>query len=118
MGQIGQMIRLVSTLHSLNQLKDETTHLQTSTERLRAPLLAALRATLQQGRVELENVGQPGQGSAQPAGGDRATGSGGNEPASLRIDSDAERKRDRIRKLPSERQRAMTELVQAFQAAL
>jgi small-conductance mechanosensitive channel len=55
-GQMGQMIHLVSSLRSLDQLKDETTRLQTSTEHLRAPLLAALRSTLQQGQVELENT--------------------------------------------------------------
>ena len=54
-GQMEQMIHLVSSLHSLDQLKDETTRLQTSTDHLRAPLLAALRSTLQQGQVELES---------------------------------------------------------------
>ena len=83
-GQMGEMIHLVSSLHSLDQLKDETTRLQTSTEHLRAPLLAALRSTLQQGQVELASnsapvaTSQPANGSehaANPSPNNAATGS-------------------------------------------
>ncbi|MGC1869968.1 MAG: hypothetical protein WA700_03325 [Acidobacteriaceae bacterium] len=72
-GQISQMIHLAGTLHSLDQLKDETTRLQSSTDRLRAPLLAALRTTLQQGQVELQSnsasvtTPAPTNGGAQSA---------------------------------------------------
>ena len=73
-GQMGELIRLVSALHSLDQLKDETTRLQISTEHLRAPLLVALRSTLQQGRIQLAQAGPTGTGS-QPANG---SGAGAN----------------------------------------
>jgi small-conductance mechanosensitive channel len=83
-GQMEQMIHLVSSLHSLDQLKDETTRLQTSTDHLRAPLLAALRSTLQQGQVELESnsasvtTSEPANGGehgANPSPNNAATGS-------------------------------------------
>jgi small-conductance mechanosensitive channel len=83
-GQMEQMIHLVSSLHSLDQLKDETTRLQTSTDHLRAPLLAALRSTLQQGQVELESnsasvtTSEPANAGGQhanPGGNKAATGS-------------------------------------------
>jgi len=84
-GQMGQMIHLVGSLRSLDQLKDETARLQTSTEHLRAPLLAALRATLQQGRIELANNASPALSSAPTNGGRQGANSGpatGNAVAS------------------------------------
>ncbi len=54
-GQISQMIRLGTSLHSMDQLRTETARLQSYTERLRAPLLAALRSTLHQGQLELQS---------------------------------------------------------------
>ncbi len=62
-GQMGELVHLVGGLRALDQLEDATTRLQASTQRLRAPLLAALRLTLQQGQVELESVGQAGGGT-------------------------------------------------------
>ncbi len=64
-GQMGQLIHLVGGLRALDRLEDATTRLQASTQRLRAPLLAALRLTLQQGQVELESIGQAGGGAGQ-----------------------------------------------------
>ena len=69
---MSQMIHLVSSLHSLDQLKNQTTQLQTATEHLRAPLLAALRSTLQQGQVELQNNAPSATTSAPANGGNRA----------------------------------------------
>jgi small-conductance mechanosensitive channel len=80
-GQMSQMVHLVSSLHSLDQLKNETTELQTSTEQLRAPLLAALRLTLQQGNVELGSAGQPGTNSGQANSSDQGANPGGNNAA-------------------------------------
>ncbi|MES2220596.1 MAG: hypothetical protein V4587_06485 [Acidobacteriota bacterium] len=54
-GQVGQMVRLGSSLHSMDQLRADTTKLQSFTAQLRTPLLAALRATLHQGQLELAN---------------------------------------------------------------
>lgn len=56
-GQMGEMVHLMSSLRVLNQLQDDATALQTSTQQLRAPLLAALRSTLQKGQLELSNAG-------------------------------------------------------------
>ncbi|MHB1673453.1 MAG: mechanosensitive ion channel family protein [Acidobacteriaceae bacterium] len=64
-GQMGELVHLVGGLRALDQLEDATTRLQASTKRLRAPLLAALRLTLQQGQVELESIGQAGAGAGQ-----------------------------------------------------
>ena len=64
-GQMGQLIHLVGGLRALDRLEDATTRLQASTQRLRSPLLAALRLTLQQGQVELESIGQAGGGAGQ-----------------------------------------------------
>ncbi|MGB6305222.1 MAG: mechanosensitive ion channel family protein [Acidobacteriaceae bacterium] len=93
-GQMGEMIHLVSSLHSLDQLKDETTGLQTSTEHLRAPLLAALRSTLQQGQFALESnsasvtTSQPANGGehgANSSPNNAATGSGAAQGAGSAI---------------------------------
>ncbi len=64
-GQMGELIYLVGGLRALDRLEDATTRLQASTQRLRAPLLAALRLTLQQGQVELESIGQAGGATGQ-----------------------------------------------------
>lgn len=52
-GQLGQMFRLVTTTRTLNRLDQEAVQLQATTRQLRAPLLAALRTTLQQGQLQL-----------------------------------------------------------------
>jgi small-conductance mechanosensitive channel len=118
-GQIGQMIRLASTLHSLDQMKDETTRLQTSTEHLRAPLLAALRSTLQQGRVELESVGQPGQESGQPTAGNQGASPGGNQAVSsgstdTQSANSGNASEPGPQETPAQRQRATAQLVRHF----
>jgi small-conductance mechanosensitive channel len=93
-GQIGQMVRLGGSLHTLNQLKDDAAHLQVSTKQLRAPLLAALRSTLQKGQLELASSGQGGD----------ANGQNGTANASAANASET----------PEQKQRAMTALVQHF----
>ena len=118
-GQMGQLIHLVSSLHSLDQLKDETTLLQTSTEHLRAPLLAELRSTLQQGRVELEHVGQPGTGSEQENSGGQGANSGGKEAASSASTSSPNANTSpanpsEAQETPQQKQRATAQLVQHF----
>lgn len=57
-GQIADMIRLMESLQALNALNDEGERLQQSTMQLRTPLLAALRATLQEGQIELAGASQ------------------------------------------------------------
>ena len=52
-GQITQMFRLLGTLRSVHQLSDRGASLQNLTQQLRAPLLADLRATLQQGQIAI-----------------------------------------------------------------
>ena len=64
-GQMGDLIRFVSSLRALYRLQDDSTRLQTSTQNLRAPLLAALRRTLQQGRVQLESTRQENTNGGQ-----------------------------------------------------
>lgn len=56
--QVGQLVRLMGSLRSLRRLKEDSTRLQSSTRQLRAPLIAALRNTLQEGQLELEHGGQ------------------------------------------------------------
>ncbi|MHB1935764.1 MAG: mechanosensitive ion channel family protein [Acidobacteriaceae bacterium] len=101
-GQMGDLIRLVSSLRALYRLQDDSTRLQTSTLHLRAPLLAALRLTLQQGRVELESTGQANSqsrgGSANP---------GGNQAA-------AQASQPQAQPTPEQQQRATAQLVQRF----
>lgn len=65
-GQIEQMFHLVGALRALDQIQDETQDVQTSTQRLRAPLLAALRATLQEGQLEIQS-GARVSGASEPA---------------------------------------------------
>ncbi len=65
-GQIGQMFHLVGALRALDQIQDETQDVQISTQQLRAPLLAALRATLQEGQLEIQ-AGAQTSGAHGPA---------------------------------------------------
>lgn len=97
-GQIGQMVHLMGTLRSINRLKDDGVNLQTSTRQLRAPLLAALRATLQQGQIELGNREQ--SGSANP----NAQSAAGTPNMSSTNEAET----------PAQDQHAMTALVQRF----
>ncbi|MGB8479234.1 MAG: mechanosensitive ion channel family protein [Acidobacteriaceae bacterium] len=106
-GQMGDLIRLVSSLRALYRLQDDSTRLQTSTQHLRAPLLAALRLTLQQGRVELESTGQANNNGGQansPSEGVPAN-PGGNQAAAQANQS---------QQTPQQQQRATALLVQHF----
>lgn len=111
-GQIGQMIHLVGSLRSLDRLQDEATHLQTSTVRLRAPLLAALRSTLQQGQVELANTSKTtnagGQG-ANPGPNNAASGSTPSPNLALRAANPTA-----SQQTSAQRQRATDQLVRRF----
>lgn len=53
-GQVGRMFHLTASLRSLEELSDRGAELQTATEQLRAPLLAALRATLHEGKIAIQ----------------------------------------------------------------
>ncbi len=117
-GQMAQMIHLVSGLHSLDQLEDETTRLQTSTEQLRTPLLAALRATLQQGRVKLRHASPRGAASAPANGGEQGANSGPNNGASGQTapqsPGPAPANPTASQETPKQRQQATALLVQHF----
>jgi small-conductance mechanosensitive channel len=115
-GQMGQLIHLVSSLHSLDQLKNETTELQTSTEQLRAPLLAALRLTLQQGNFELQSAGQPGPNSDQANSGGQSANSGGNKaaPSTTPTVSKSSANAPSAQEILEQKQRATAQLVQHF----
>ncbi len=108
-GQMGQMVHLVSSLRALNQLGNETTRLQTSTQHLSAPLLAALRLTLQQGRVELESTGQAGGPTGRTNGGGKSgsVNATGNQAA-------AQTEQPRVQQTPEQQQLATAMLVQHF----
>lgn len=58
-GQFGEMFRLLESLRVLNKLKTDAAELQISTRDLRAPLLEALRSTLQQSQIALGGATQP-----------------------------------------------------------
>ncbi len=106
-GQIGQMIHLMGSLRTLNQLKDDAARLQTSTKQLRAPLLAALRATLRQGQLELASPAQTGDTNSQSG----SANSGSNaQPAAAATTPSAANQSE----TPAQKQRAMTALVQHF----
>ncbi|HTU49194.1 MAG TPA: hypothetical protein VMF56_01295 [Acidobacteriaceae bacterium] len=117
-GQISQMIHLASSLHSLDQLKDETTRLQTSTDHLRAPLLAALRTTLQQGQVELESNSASVTTSAPRNGGTQGATSSLNSAASGSTASQsaalAAANATAPQETPEQRQRATAQMVLHF----
>lgn len=53
-GQIGQMIQLMKSLRTVNRLERDGKQLMDSTREFRAPLLAGLRATLQQSQSDLD----------------------------------------------------------------
>jgi len=53
-GQVGEIFRLTGTLRSLDELSDQSAALEIATQQLRAPLLTALRATLDQGQVLMQ----------------------------------------------------------------
>ena len=116
-GQMSQMIHLVSSLHSLDQLKNQTTQLQTATEHLRAPLLAALRSTLQQGQVELQN-NAPSATSAPANGGNQGAAPTPNngEPGSTASQTPAAAAANATasQQTPQQRQRATAQLVLHF----
>lgn len=101
-GQMGEMVHLFQSLRTLHQLKNEATELQASTKQLRAPLLAALRATLQQGQLELG-------GGQQNAANDQ-----NNSANSTTAAPPAGTLANQATGTPAEKQRAMTELVQRF----
>lgn len=115
-GQMGQMVHLMSSLRVLSQLQDDATALQTSTQQLRAPLLAALRSTLQKGQLELSNAED---GSGNSAGTATASGTvstpassrGGNttktSPAAPLISQG-------LPESPAAKQREMADLVRHF----
>ena len=107
-GQMGQMIHLVSGLRSLDQLKDETTRLQTSTLHLRAPLLAELRLTLQQGRVELESTGQANSN------GGRGNSPTQSSPATGGDQASAQASQAQLQQTPQQQQRATAQLIRHF----
>jgi small-conductance mechanosensitive channel len=118
-GQMGQLIHLVGSLHALDQLKDETTRLQTSTEQLRAPLLVALRSTLKQGQVELQNAGQAGNGDGQTNSGSQngSTNSNGSHAAASKtaVAPGAHAgQQNQTQQMSQEQQRATAQLVQHF----
>jgi small-conductance mechanosensitive channel len=100
-GQIGQMVRLMGSLRTLNHLKDDAAHLQTSTRDLRAPLLAALRETLQQGQLQL----------ATPA---HAGGTGRTGTTNSNSDAQTTTAASNASQTPAQRQRAMAALLQHF----
>ncbi len=114
-GQMGQLMHLMSTLRALDQMQDDSARLQASTQQLRAPLLTALRATLQQGQLELTNVGQSSgaagaastQGAASTASTQGATsagpGKGAPAPSSTANPT-----------TPEQKQKEMSALVQRF----
>jgi small-conductance mechanosensitive channel len=118
-GQMGQMIHLVSSLHSLDQLKDATTRLRTSTDHLRAPLLVALRSTLQQGQFELENSAPSVTTPASVNGGEQGANPGGKRAASSASTSTPNANTSpanpsEAQETPQQKQRATAQLVQHF----
>ena len=109
-GQMSQMIHLMGSLRTLDQIEDETTRLQAATQRLRAPLLAALRATLQQGQIELANVGQS-NGTAASAGAANPSAPDSAPPATT---ASATAPAAQSQETPQQKQSEMTELVLHF----
>lgn len=105
-GQMGQMLRLMGGMRSLRQLKDETARLRTSTQELRAPLLTALRATLQQGQIELTNAGSSSETAPE-----NSTGSSG---PSGTAESSTPSSTNSAPETPQQKQRQMKELIQHY----
>lgn len=102
-GQMGEMIRLIGSLRTLNQLSDDAAALQISTRQLRAPLIAAIKATLRQGQLELGTPAPNNQNSGAAA--------GQNVPSQP---STAFASPSQSTETPAEKQRAMTQLVRRF----
>ncbi len=120
-GQMGELIHLVGGLRALDQLEDATTRLQASTKRLRAPLLAALRLTLQQGQVELESIGQAGGGAGQRSNGgpNTSANSGANQAAASGTTAAPSAPASASQSIsaqetPQQKQRATAQLVEHF----
>jgi hypothetical protein len=101
-GQMGEMIHLFQSLRTLHELKDDATHLQTSTQHLRAPLLVALRAALQQGQLELASPGPGNDASVQSDSG-KTNSSSTAPPAQTAAGTPAEQATG----TPAEKQRAV-----------
>jgi len=115
-GQMGEMVHFVQSLRTLSQLKDKAAQLQTSTKELRAPLLTALRSTLQQGQIELANATQSGDANAQSGSAD-STSSTAVAPSAAPPTSGATPSLAtalQATQTPEQKQRAMTALVQHF----
>jgi small-conductance mechanosensitive channel len=101
-GQIADMIRLMESLQALDALSAEGERLQQATEQLRAPLLAALRATLQQGQIELSGASQNTSAAIQNPGAAPPVQSAKAAPAAAPASAVADQ------------QRAMAALVERF----
>jgi small-conductance mechanosensitive channel len=112
-GQMGEMIHLMSGLRVLSQMQDDTTRLQTSTQQLRAPLLVALRATLQQGQLELGNAGASSGGNP-PAGATAVNTKTGASATAKPGASAAPGSTQQAAQTPAQQQREMTDLVRRF----
>lgn len=104
-GQMGQLIHLVSSKRALTQLKTDTVRMQTETKLLRAPLLTALRITLQQGQITLANATQEGSAGQ---GNDDTTDS---EPAAVTPTTPVA---EPSGETPANEQREMSEMVRHF----
>ncbi|MGH9615866.1 MAG: mechanosensitive ion channel family protein [Acidobacteriaceae bacterium] len=117
-GQIGDMIHLVSSLHALDQLKSQTARLQASTQQLRAPLLLQLRSTLQRGQIELQNIGNASNGAAQPGNVTAQPGSGNQGGSAAATGSAAspthQAEGNNTAQTPEQQQHATARLVQHF----
>ncbi len=108
-GQMGQMLHLLGSLRALSQLQDDAANLKISTVQLRAPLLAALRATLQQGQIELASAGQT-DSTASPAG---AAGSNSGAAAQSAPAPQPETANS-SQQTPQQKQRATKDLIRHF----
>lgn len=104
-GQLAQMVRMLSSLRALDGLEDDSARLQTATQQLRAPLLVALRATLQQGQIEIASTASSPSATAQ---------SGQASPAPLQPVVPASAAAPQTAQSAVLKQRAMKDLVQRF----
>ncbi len=102
-GQMGELFHFVQSLRTLDQMNADVTKLQATTRQLRAPLLVALRATLQQGQVELANAnGQSAETGVATAATSSATASSTQTNTTQQMETAAQK------------QQAMAALVQHF----
>jgi small-conductance mechanosensitive channel len=105
-GQVAQMFHLIGTLRSLDGLIDESAQLENSTQKMRTPLLAALRATLREGQIVMQTAQQAGAGaSTTPSAKD-----GGASATSAPVSAPASAPGAQIAESPAQ----MTALVQQF----